>query len=75
MDKKTVELFSNMGFPLKSVSYDVNYQKLERKSIKNFQSEFNEMDEDYLESLFSFTLFKGKSMKVPSSWEYGIRFD
>ena len=73
--KKSIELFSNNGFPLKSVSYDVNYQKLERKSLEKFQSEFNGMDEGNVERLFSFTIFKGKSMKVPSSWEYGIRFD
>ncbi|MGG4195785.1 hypothetical protein [Paenibacillus sp. UNC217MF] len=73
--KKSVELFSNNGFPLKSVSYDVNYQKLERKSLNKFQSEITEMNEESLENLFSFTIFKGRSMKVPSSWEYGVRFD
>ncbi|OBY78574.1 hypothetical protein BBG47_15675 [Paenibacillus sp. KS1] len=35
--KKSVELFSNIGFPLKSVSYDVNYQKLEGRALTSFR--------------------------------------
>lgn len=33
------------------------------------------MDEAYLESLFSFTIFSGKNMKFPSTWEYGVKFN
>ncbi|WP_149208381.1 hypothetical protein [Flavobacterium johnsoniae] len=73
--KKSIKLFSEIGFTLKSVSYDINYEGLERKSLSKFLSEFDLDKDGSVENLYSFTIFYGKNLKHPDSWSYGVRFD
>ncbi|KAF2082733.1 hypothetical protein [Flavobacterium sharifuzzamanii] len=73
--KKSIELFSEIGFILKSVSYDINYERFERKSLNKFLNEFDLDNEASVEKLYSFTIFYGKNLKYPDSWSYGVRFD
>lgn len=68
--EKTILLFSENKFPLKSVSYDKDRKKLGRKSIKSFLKEFENTYESYF-----ITLFTGSNQKHPSTWSYGVSYD
>jgi hypothetical protein len=71
----TVSFYGKSEYPLKSVSYDINRDKEQRKSLKKFQ-EVIEADADYpVDKLFSFTVFSGESQRFPDTWHYGCVFD
>lgn len=68
--ENTLAFFENKNYPLKSISYDINRSKLGRKNIATFLKDFDH----HYESL-SLTLFYGKNLKKPSTWQYGVSYD
>jgi len=71
----TTNYWDANGYPLKSVSYDIDRNKLQRNSLKKIR-EVLEKDTDFpVDKLFSFTIFSGESQKYPDTWHYGCHFD
>jgi len=67
----TVDCFAAHGFPLKSVSYDLNHNKFERKSLKTFYKKIDEDSSYPTDKLYSFHVFSGVTQKYPDTWYYG----
>ncbi|MCL2225551.1 MAG: hypothetical protein FWB96_11350 [Defluviitaleaceae bacterium] len=71
----TIKCFEEHGFPLKSVSYDIDYNRYERKSLKTFYKKINEDISYPTDKLYSFSVFSGVTQKYPDTWYYGCFYD
>jgi hypothetical protein len=71
----TVDFFEASGYPLKSVSYDINYHKIQRKSLKSFYKQLNEDSAYPIDRLYSFTVFSAVTQKYPGTWYYGCHYN
>ena len=70
-----VNFYETNLYPLKSVSYDIDYNKEQTKSLKTFYRTIKE-DKNYpIDKLYSFTVFSGESQRYPDTWHYGCYFD
>jgi len=71
----TTNSYEVSNYSLKSVSYDIDYNKLQRKSLKTFYKIIEEDPIYPVDKLYSFTVFSGEKQKYPFTWHYGCRFD
>ena len=72
---QTARFFEKSGYPVKSVTYDIDRNKVQRKSLKKFQ-EVIENDTGYpVDKLYSFQVFAGENLRYPATWNYGCKFD
>ena len=67
--------FEENGYPLKSVSYDIDYNKFERKSLNTFRKSISDKPEFPIENLYSFTVFTAEKQTIPATSHYGCFFD
>jgi len=73
--KFTENFFEANGYPLKSVSYDINRHKFQRKSLKAFCKQLTEEPDFPVDWLYSFCAFAGASQKHPDTWYFGCEYD
>ena len=73
--KLTTDFFEASGYPLKSVSYDLNFHKAQRKSLKTFYKQLHEDSSYPLDLLYSFTVFSAVTQKFPATWYYGCEYN
>ncbi|MBC1389470.1 hypothetical protein HB795_03830 [Listeria welshimeri] len=71
--EKVTSIFSSKGYPLKSVSYDINYERFERKSLKLFMERLPQQNN--IDKLFSFTVYYADNQNLPATWHYGVHYD
>jgi hypothetical protein len=67
--------FEDSNYLLKSVSYDINYSKRERKSLKIFYKTIQDNPAFPICKLFSFVVFTAEKQNIPITWHYGCDFD
>jgi hypothetical protein len=67
--------FDDNDYPLKSVSYDINYHKRERKSLKTFYKTVQDNPRFPIDKLYSFAVFAAEKQNIPMTWHYGCDFD
>jgi hypothetical protein len=60
---------------LKSVSYDINFNRFERKSLRTFCTTLQGNPSFPVDKLYSFTVFAAEKQKFPITWHYGCNFD
>jgi hypothetical protein len=68
-------LFEGADFPLKSVSYDINYSRRERKSLKTFYKTIQDNPTFPIDKAYSFSVFAAEKQNIPITWHYGCNFD
>lgn len=67
--------FKNSGYPLKSISYDMEYNKFERKTLNTFRKNITEKPELDIDKLYSSTIFTAEKQNIPVTYYYGCFFD
>jgi len=67
--------YRNNNYPLKSVSYDINYNKIERKSLKTFYRIVKENPTFPVAKLYSFSVVMAENQNIPLTYHYGCSFD
>ncbi len=67
--------FEDSGYPLKSVSYDINYNRIERKTLKTFYKIVKENLIFPVEKLYSFSIFAAEKQNIPLTYHYGCNYD
>lgn len=70
---RAIAHFGAKNYLLKSVSYDVNHERFETKSLKLFLEKLPQ--EKNIDKLFSFSVFFADNQKYPDTWHYGIWYD
>lgn len=69
---ESLNIFNSFQLPVKAVNYDVERNKVVTKKIEVFCNEMNGFD---IESFFSFSIFHGRNIRQPATWEYGVYYD
>jgi len=67
--------FDDAGYPLKSVSYDINYDRIERKTLKTFYKTIKENPIYPIDKLYSFSVFTAEKQNIPLTYHYGCTYD
>lgn len=70
-----IDVFDSFNYPLKSVSYDIDYNKFERKTLKTFRKNIIDNLQLPIDKLYSFTVFSAEKQNIPLTYHYGCFFD
>jgi len=75
--KVVTTFFEGNNYPLMSVSYDINYSRVESKSLKIFYKNLQDNHNPILpvDKLYSFAAFAAEKQNIPMTWHYGCDFD
>ncbi|UVR95831.1 hypothetical protein [Parabacteroides distasonis] len=70
-----INIYNSNGFYFKSVSFDIDYQKIKRMSIKSFNRDFQNKYLPIIDKLYSFNIYYGDNQNMPETWHYRATFD
>lgn len=70
-----LDVFDSYNYPLKYVSYDIDYSKFERKTLKTFRKNIIGDLQLHIDKLYSFTVFSAEKQNIPITYGYGCFFD
>jgi hypothetical protein len=68
-------LFEECGYPLKSVSYDVNYNKFGRSTLKTFYKKISDDATFPVDKLYCFTILAAENQNITLTDHYGCNYD